>query len=92
MPAEWEPHEAVWLSWPHADGQSYPEKTLDWVMPEYSNFVRELTRWVPVYINVRHEADRKAAEKALPADRSTYSRGFRRGSSIPDENVGISYS
>ena len=65
MPAEWEPHEAVWLSWPHSDGQSYPGKTLDWVMPEYVGFVRELTKWVPVYINVREKADRDSAEKNL---------------------------
>ena len=65
MPAEWEPHEAVWLSWPHADGQSYPGKTLDWVMPEYAGFVRELTKWVPVYMNVRGKIDRDFAEEIL---------------------------
>lgn len=25
MPAEWEPHEATWISWPHRDGQSFPD-------------------------------------------------------------------
>lgn len=25
MPAEWEVHEATWISWPRADGQSFPE-------------------------------------------------------------------
>ncbi len=74
MPAEWERHEAVWLSWPHADGESYPGKTLDWVMPEYAGFVRELTRWVRVYINVRGDNDRRAAEVALDGvlDRVTF--------------------
>lgn len=24
MPAEWEPHEATWISWPHSDGNSFP--------------------------------------------------------------------
>ncbi len=25
MPAEWEPHEATWISWPDRNGQSFPE-------------------------------------------------------------------
>ena len=24
MPAEWEPHDAVWFSWPHPDTESFP--------------------------------------------------------------------
>ena len=25
LPAEWETHEATWISWPHAEGQSFPD-------------------------------------------------------------------
>ena len=25
MPAEWEPHEATWISWPRREGQSFPD-------------------------------------------------------------------
>ena len=25
MPAEWEPHEATWISWPRKEGQSFPD-------------------------------------------------------------------
>ena len=32
MPAEWEPHEATWISWPHRDGQSFPD-SYDRVVP-----------------------------------------------------------
>ena len=74
MPAEWAEQEVVWLSWPHADGLSYPGKVLDWVMPEYAAFARELARWVPLYINVRGAKDRRAAELELEGvlDRVTF--------------------
>ncbi len=32
MPAEWEPHEATWISWPDRNGQSFP-KSYDCVVP-----------------------------------------------------------
>ena len=32
MPAEWEPHEATWISWPRRDGQSFPD-SYDRVVP-----------------------------------------------------------
>ena len=32
MPAEWEYHEATWISWPHRDGQSFPD-SYDRVVP-----------------------------------------------------------
>src|SRR5436305_12224740 len=33
MPAEWERHEATWLSWPRREGISFPE-SVDWVLPD----------------------------------------------------------
>lgn len=32
MPAEWEPHEATWISWPDRNGQSFPD-SYDRVLP-----------------------------------------------------------
>ena len=32
MPAEWERHEATWISWPHREGQSFPD-SYDRVVP-----------------------------------------------------------
>lgn len=32
MPAEWDRHEATWISWPHRDGQSFPD-SYDRVVP-----------------------------------------------------------
>jgi agmatine deiminase len=34
MPAEWEPHEARWLSWPHTEGMSFPD-SYGSVMPAF---------------------------------------------------------
>ena len=35
MPAEWEPHEATWFTWPRPDGISFPGK-YDTVPPVYA--------------------------------------------------------
>jgi len=39
MPAEWEPHEAVWLSWPH-DTTSFPY--LEEAESAFASFIREI--------------------------------------------------
>jgi agmatine deiminase len=41
MPAEWERHEATWLSWPRREGISFPG-SFDQVMPELSAMVEAL--------------------------------------------------
>ncbi|HEV7406679.1 MAG TPA: agmatine deiminase family protein, partial [Chthoniobacteraceae bacterium] len=38
MPAEWEPHEATWLSWPRPDGISFPG-SYERVMPVLAKMV-----------------------------------------------------
>jgi len=50
FPAEWEPHEAVWLTYPHCD-DSFPSK-LDSVYPSFLCFIAELTKSEKVRINV----------------------------------------
>jgi len=51
MPAEWAPHEATWLSWPH-NRDSWPG-VFPGVEPAMVAFVRALAECEPVYINVR---------------------------------------
>jgi len=56
MPAEWEPHEATWLGWPH-NGSDWPGKlaTIHWV---YAEIVRKLVNGEQIHIlvnSVRHE-------------------------------------
>ncbi len=42
MPAEWEPHQATWIAWPHEESD-WPDKfeTVDWI---YAEIVRGLAR------------------------------------------------
>jgi agmatine deiminase len=58
LPAEWEPHEATWLSWPHKEG-SWPGK-IDSIFPVYSQMVSTLARSETVHINV-NDAEMEAA-------------------------------
>ena len=59
MPAEWEPHAATWLAWPH-ERRDWPGKfaTIPWV---YAEIVRHLHTGEPVHILVN---DAKAEARA----------------------------
>ena len=63
MPAEWEPHEATWLAWPH-NREDWPGKfqPIPWV---YAEIVRNLARVERVRILVLNEAQEKAARRVL---------------------------
>ena len=50
LPAEWEPHEATWLSWPHKEA-SWPGR-IDSIFPVYAQMVAALARSEAVHINV----------------------------------------
>ena len=54
FPAEFAPHIATWLSWPHKE-ESWPGK-IDSIYPNYSLFIKELTKGELVRINVKDEA------------------------------------
>jgi agmatine deiminase len=54
MPAEWEPHEGTWITWPHFEG-TWPGK-LDAVVPIYVEIARALHTGEAVHINVLDEA------------------------------------
>ncbi len=56
MPAEWQPHQCTWISWPH-NRESWPGK-FEPVEPVMARFVGVLSQSEPVRINVldaRHE-------------------------------------
>jgi agmatine deiminase len=53
FPAEFERHDATWLSWPHKEA-SWPGK-IHTIFPFYSEFVKELSLSEQVYINVNDE-------------------------------------
>ena len=54
FPAEFAPHSATWLSWPHKEA-SWPGK-IHAIFPYYSQFIKELTKGEKVCINVNDEA------------------------------------
>jgi len=48
LPAEWEPHAATWLSWPH-NRDTWPGK-FDAVPPLWAELTRTLARFEPVHV------------------------------------------
>src|SRR5580704_5836422 len=65
MPAEWEPHAATWIAWPH-NREDWPGKfgPVPWV---YAEIVRLLSRSEPVHIVVRDGAMKRRAADRLDA-------------------------
>ena len=63
MPAEWEPHEATWLAWPH-ERTDWPGKfaPIPWV---YADIVRHLARVERVRILVASRAEQEQARRIL---------------------------
>lgn len=63
MPAEWEPHAATWLGWPH-NATDWPGKfeTILWV---YGEMVRKISAGENIRILVRHEKEKKFAGDIL---------------------------
>lgn len=63
FPAEFAPHAATWLSWPHKE-ESWPGK-INTIYPYYAQFVKDLTIGEKVNINVNDEAMKSFATDQL---------------------------
>ena len=63
MPAEWEPHEATWIAWPH-NRSDWPGKfpQILWI---YADVVRHIARGELVRIVVNDAAHQRSAERTL---------------------------
>jgi agmatine deiminase len=63
MPAEWAPHAATWIAWPH-NAEDWPGKfqPIPWV---YSEIARHLSQVEDVHILVNDEAAEKRASRIL---------------------------
>src|SRR5579872_6726200 len=63
MPAEWEPHAATWLAWPHYHGD-WPGKfePIPWV---YAEIIRNVARHERVDLIVKNAAAERQARKLL---------------------------
>ena len=64
MPAEWEPHEATWLSWPQPGCNSFPG-SYDRVVPTFVQMALALAESETVRINVRDGEQEKSVRKLL---------------------------
>jgi agmatine deiminase len=63
MPAEWEPHAATWLAWPH-EPKDWPGKfeAVPWVTAELARHLQDAER---IRLLVRDRAERARAARAL---------------------------
>ena len=59
LPAEWEPHRATWLAWPH-DASDWPGK-LDAVRWCYADLIRHLAEVETVEVIVANRAQERTA-------------------------------
>src|SRR5437762_1580296 len=76
MPAEWERHEATWLSWPRREGISFPG-LFDRVLPALRTMVAALIESERVCINVcngAHEAEAMEVLRGLDPAPITFHR------------------
>ena len=73
MPAEWEPHEATWLAWPH-NREDWPGQfaPIPWV---YGEIVRKLARVERVRILVQTPTLEKQARRDAEEGRRGPGRG-----------------
>jgi agmatine deiminase len=69
MPAEWEPHEATWISWPHPEGISFPD-SYDSVPPVFAKMVDALADSERVCINVRDGDQEQTVLKLLKKNKA----------------------
>jgi len=69
MPAEWEPHAATWLSWPHRDGISFPD-AYESIPPVLAKMIDALADSEPVCINVRDADEENEVREHLKKNRA----------------------
>jgi agmatine deiminase len=73
FPAEWEPHRATWLSYPHNDSYSWPG-TLPTIFPFYHQFISAISLGERVCINVRNEELHRLVKMDLEIEGQDLSR------------------
>ena len=80
MPAEWERHDATWLTWPRPEGISFPD-AFEPIPALWAELARVLAEGEEVHINVfspGHEKDIRAALKkaSAPVDKRIHLHPF----------------
>ncbi|MEM9480151.1 MAG: agmatine deiminase family protein [Verrucomicrobiota bacterium] len=64
-PAEWESHEATWLSWPHSNCLSWSGEGIHRIRPTMLELTEALAEVEKVFINVTNEEEREYIESHL---------------------------
>lgn len=82
MPAEWERHEATWMTWPHAGGISFPGQ-YDRVIPVFVRMVDALAGSEEVRINVNDRDQEREVLGLLRGVRHDHVRFFHIPSNEP---------
>lgn len=72
FPAEFAPHVATWLSWPHKEA-SWPGK-IHTIFPSYAKFIKELVKGEEVKINVANKSMQEFAIQILEKEQVDLSR------------------
>ena len=72
FPAEFAPHVATWLSWPHKEA-SWPGK-IHTIFPSYAKFIKELVKGEEVNINVGNKSMQEFAIQILEKEQLDLSR------------------
>ena len=64
FPAEWHPHRATWLSFPHTEA-SWSHERLEMMMPAYLEFIKTISAGEKVCINAHNETVKKQIQMRL---------------------------
>lgn len=73
FPAEWHPHVATWLSWPHTEA-SWTYERQELMFPAYIEFIKAISQSEQVCINAHNELVMQAATNRLQAAGADMSR------------------
>lgn len=74
FPAEWHPHEATWLSWPHKE-TSWPGK-INSIYTPYCQFIKAISKGEKVCINVADKSMQYFATEELLHEEVDFSKIF----------------
>ncbi len=74
FPAEWLPHEAIWLSWPHKEA-TWPGK-INSIFPAYCQFIKAVSKSEKVCINVTDISMQYLATEELMHEGVDFSKIF----------------
>ncbi|MBC8284945.1 MAG: agmatine deiminase family protein, partial [Nitrospinae bacterium] len=64
MPAEWEPHSATWLTWPH-NPETWPGQDMQTIENDFLTIVRHLAIHEPTHLLVTDEEMEESVKSTL---------------------------